>query len=269
MGIYFLSIVILSLYCAIMLLYLAAFLRGFEPAAAHARTLLTITLALHTVAFFLDLKDLGYMALDARGAMMFGSWVIGLAYLAGTAKKKDLRGLGLIVTPLVLTLFVVAQLVRTEGSRHVALSAALRTFHVAISVIGVAAFVLAFSVSVAYLIQEYLLRTKRLGVMFKWLPDLQVLESLDSWLVTLGFPLLTLGIFTGALWNYRINHVLFDFGKGQVFAILAWFVFFGMLLLRGLAGWRGRRTAWGTIVGFVFSMIALASYTIQAPGLLQ
>jgi ABC-type uncharacterized transport system permease subunit len=50
---------------------------------------------------------------------------------------------------------------------------------------------------------------------------------------------------------------------GQGFALLAWVFFGSVLLARAAAGWRGRRAAIGTMLGFLFSMAAIAGYLLR------
>ena len=42
--------------------------------------------------------------------------------------------------------------------------------------------------------------------------------------------------------------------------MITWTVFVVVMLMRLLAGWRGRRAAIGTIVGFAGSMLVLLAY---------
>ena len=50
------------------------------------------------------------------------------------------------------------------------------------------------------------------------------------------------------------------------FALIAWVLFAAVLLLRLAAGWRGRRAAIGTIVGFLCTAAVLVSYMVRAQG---
>jgi ABC-type uncharacterized transport system permease subunit len=44
---------------------------------------------------------------------------------------------------------------------------------------------------------------------------------------------------------------------------LAWVFFGSVLLARAAAGWRGRRAAIGTMLGFLFSMAAIVGYLLR------
>ena len=129
-----------------------------------------------------------------------------------------------------------------------------------------AAFALAFAAAVGYVLQERMLRRKKLGGIFQRLPALDVLDSLSLRLVLAGFPLLTLGIVTGTMWAVRMDPSAPTFSAPQGFGLLAWLVFAAVLLLRVAAGWRGRRAAIGTMVGFFFAVAVLVGYVVRAGG---
>jgi ABC-type uncharacterized transport system permease subunit len=140
----------------------------------------------------------------------------------------------------------------------------LLPLHIAFNVLGIVAFALAFAAAVGYVIQERMLRRKKLGGVAQRLPALDVLDSLGLRLVLIGFPLLTLGIVTGTIWAVRIDTPFITTAQG--FALLAWLVFATVLVLRVAVGWRGRRAAIGTIMGFFCAMAVLVGYVVRSGG---
>ena len=101
-----------------------------------------------------------------------------------------------------------------------------------------------------------------LGV-FQRLPALDVLDSIGLKLVTLGFPLFTLGVITGTLW---LKESGFGFSTGQGLGLLAWAFFGAVLLARAAAGWRGRRAAIGTMLGFLCTLATIGFYLLRGTG---
>src|SRR5438045_966627 len=65
--------------------------------------------------------------------------------------------------------------------------------------LGNAVLALAFCVSLVYLFRERQLKEKRIGGLSSRLPSLEALDMLNYRALAWGFPLLTLGIVTGAL----------------------------------------------------------------------
>jgi ABC-type transport system involved in cytochrome c biogenesis permease subunit len=70
--------------------------------------------------------------------------------------------------------------------------------HVTLSMLGTVGFAVAFVAGVMYLIQDGLLKSKRFNVLYAKLPALDYLDHLNQQSIVMGFPLLTLGIISGA-----------------------------------------------------------------------
>ncbi|MFK7990040.1 MAG: inner membrane protein YpjD [Sandaracinaceae bacterium] len=201
---------------------------------------------------------------DIHQALAVMSLLVVLVFLVSARSRKRLRVLGAFITPVTLLLFLGAAFRRGVGPVPEPVRSALLPVHVAVNVLGLAAFALAFAAALAYVIQERQLRRKQLGGLFQRLPALDVLDGLGFRAVMVGFPLLTVGVVTGTMWAVKINQ---GGGLGlsatQGFALLAWVLFAGVLLLRVAAGWRGRKAAIGTMLGFLCTMVVLVGYVIQ------
>jgi len=78
-------------------------------------------------------------------------------------------------------------------------------FHVIFAFLGNAIFALTFCFGVMYLIQEHQLKAKKMGAIAKRLPSLSLLDDLSYLSLKFGFPLLTLGIITGAVWRNMLG----------------------------------------------------------------
>ena len=120
-------------------------------------------------------------------------------------------------------------------------------------------FVLAGASASLYLVQEARLKNKRLGKM-KNLPPLDTLDRAEHRFLIAGFPLLTVGILTGTFWSRQL-----EFGNPTeimrlVFGYATWLLIAAVLVLRAAAGWRGRRSAYGTIAGLVCALSVLVVY---------
>jgi ABC-type uncharacterized transport system permease subunit len=203
---------------------------------------------------------------DIHGALGSLSLLVGLGYLA-TMRRYRLTVLGAFVAPLTLLLFLGAGLPGRAEQVSPGFRSILLPVHVAVSVLGIVAFALASAAALAYVIEERLLRQKKIGGIFQRLPPLGVLDSIGLKLVMVGFPLFTLGVVTGSLWAVRHDPSAVPFPTqlfaAQGFAVLAW-VFFGSVLIARLAvGWRGRRAAIGTMLGFLCSIAALIGYVLR------
>jgi ABC-type uncharacterized transport system permease subunit len=171
---------------------------------------------------------------------------------------------GAFVAPLALSTLLASRFVNHGGLTPSArVKSAILPLHVTMNIVGVALFTLAFAAAALYLVQERLLKRKRVGGMFQRLPPLDALDRAEHRFLLAGFPLFTLGILTGTLWAHRVTAL--DVGDilRAVFGYVTWLLFAGVLFLRAAAGWRGRRAAYGTIAGFGCAMFVLVLYLLR------
>jgi ABC-type uncharacterized transport system permease subunit len=134
--------------------------------------------------------------------------------------------------------------------------------HVMAILLGFAAFTLAFCLAVIYLVQSRLLKTKQVRGLFSRLPPLESVSTGAHWLAATGFSMLTLGIVTGIIaapqhW-YTNAHVL----SGVVTSLVAWAIYAAYLGASMLMGWRGRRTTYFLIAGY---LVVLVAFLVSIP----
>ncbi len=248
------------LYAVSCVLFFAHLARGGRKSVIWASRILGVAICAHAVFLGCDYVLAGHAPMtDIYQALALLSLLIALGYLA-TMRRHKLTVLGAFITPLTLLLFLAVGLRGSVPQVPEDVRSALLPLHVGVNVLGIVAFALAFAAAVAYVIQERALRSKHVAGVFQRLPPLDVLDSLGLRLVTIGFPLFTLGLLTGTIWAARDG---FDLNTGEGFALIAWVFFGSVLLARAAAGWRGRRAAIGTMIGFLFSMAAIAGYVLR------
>lgn len=229
--------------------------------ARHALTALWVGAGLH-VAFIGIGASAGVCPVRGiQGALTFFSVGLVITFLV-VARRYELKAVGAFVTPVTLLMLVSAHFSRASGPLSAGVRGVVLTIHIAANLIGQVAFALAFAVSVGYLLQERRLKKKKLLGAFGRMPSLDVLDHLGFRSVTVGFPFLTVGIVLGGIVARRIGDD-FHFSPAQVLAILMWLVFAGVVALRVSAGWRGRRAAFGTILGFLLGVAVLVTYLVR------
>jgi len=223
---------------------------------------LAVSTALHCVYLGVDYAYAGRTPVaTVHQTLAVLSLLIAVSFLA-TMRRHRLPVLGAFITPMTLLLLLAAAFKRHVAEVPEQVRSVLLPLHILVNVMGLAMFALAFAAAVAYVIQEQLLRRRQVGGVFQRLPALDVLDSWGLRFVTIGFPLFTLGVVTGSIWAARLGNVL-GFSTGQGFALLAW-VFFGCVLLsRAAGGWRGRRAAIGTMLGFLCALAAIGGYVLR------
>jgi cytochrome c-type biogenesis protein CcsB len=214
--------------------------------------------AAHTVALVLRSLELGAPPLGSLpDALSVAVWVIVLLEVL-LERRTGVRVLGAFVLPVA----VVLSLNVTSG-RPVALPPALGSawvwIHIALAMIGIAAFVFNFAGAIMYLLQERQLKTKRPGAFYYRLPALQTLDRLTFRTLALGFPFLTTGLVLGVLWARAAWGSPFAFDPLAFFSFVAWVIYAGTLAGRAAAGWHGRRAAYCSIVGFAALVLTLGA----------
>ncbi len=248
-------------------LYAHFLARGAEPTAKAAARTLGAAVVSHIAFLAGNFARFGHVpTADIHQALAVMSLVVVLVFLITVRKRARLRVLGAFITPVTLLLFLGAAFRRGVGPVPEGVRSALLPLHVLVNVLGLAAFAFAFAAALAYLIQERQLRQKKLGGLFERLPPLDVLDSIGLKAVLVGFPLLTAGVVTGTIWAVRLNPSSFALSAAQGFGLLAWLLFAGVLLLRVAAGWRGRKAAIGTMLGFLCTMAVLVGYVLRGNG---
>jgi cytochrome c-type biogenesis protein CcsB len=215
--------------------------------------------AVHSVALIVRAVELGAPPFGSLpDALSLAVWVIVLLELL-IEQRTGVRVLGAFVLPIVVVLIVNA----TTGSRPAALVPALAGawvwVHIALAMVGIAAFVFNFVGALMYLLQERQLKTKRPGAFYYRLPALETLDRLTFRTLALGFPFLTVGLLLGALWARAAWGSALTFDPLAFFSIVSWVIYAGTLAGRAAGGWHGRRAAYFAIIGFVALLVTLGA----------
>jgi cytochrome c-type biogenesis protein CcsB len=137
----------------------------------------------------------------------------------------------------------------------------LKTFwlfaHIIPLFLGYASFTVSFIYSIMYLTQERQLKKKSFGPLFESLPSLETLDALMWKTITLGFPLLTIGLVSGTVWAKTSNilGLLWYLDPKVTLGALTWLIYAAILHLRLGASFHGTRVAIVTIAGFVIVIL--------------
>lgn len=126
--------------------------------------------------------------------------------------------------------------------------------HVPVMFLSYAAFAVAFGVGLAYLVQEYQIKSKKPSEMSYRLPPLEDLDRLIYRIIAVAFPILTLGVMLGARWAYDAWGRYWGWDAKETWAFITWLIYAVYLHMRLVAGWRGRKTAYMSLIGFAVVM---------------
>lgn len=122
--------------------------------------------------------------------------------------------------------------------------------HIVLIFIGYAGLVVAVGSGLLYLIAERGLKSKRLRAPGRVLPSLEKLDLISYRSLLVGFPLLSAGLVIGIYWADALFGRVALGDPTVLLALLAWSIYLVLLFARWSAGWRGRRSAYLTLVCF-------------------
>ena len=139
--------------------------------------------------------------------------------------------------------------------------------HTIMAFISYAMFTIAFGTAVVYLIQQYFLKKKKLGALFQKLPSLKTLDDISYRCLTIGFPLLTVAVITGAIWAEKAWGTYWSWDPKETWSLITWFIYAALLHSRLTTGWRGKRASLLTIAGFLVMLFTFIGVNLWLPGL--
>ena len=87
----------------------------------------------------------------------------------------------------------------------------------------------------------------RLLVMF---PETAILDELGYQMTLFGFLFLSVGIISGAVWANSAWGRYWGWDPKETWSLITWFVYATLLHARMMRGWRGRRIAYLSLLGF-------------------
>ncbi|MEW6215484.1 MAG: c-type cytochrome biogenesis protein CcsB [Nitrospirota bacterium] len=227
-----------------------------------------IGFTIHTISIIYRYVAAGHIPItNFHEATSFFSWCIVLIFFFLQFRYR-ISLLCSFIMPIVFVLMLSSSMLPREIKP---LSPVLQSYwlgiHTVLAFLGNAAFALASGIGTMYLVQEHYVKSKHLGGLFERLPSLQTLDEVNYRLITLGFPLLTLAIITGALWAESAWGSYWNWDTREVWSLITWFIYAIVLHARLTAGWRGKRAALLSIIGFLTILIAFFGIKLLRKGL--
>jgi ABC-type uncharacterized transport system permease subunit len=172
--------------------------------------------------------------------------------------RSGIRALALVLPPIALVMVAAAHLM-PSGPMQAGYGPARAwfMFHTSVATAGMGALAVSFAMSVLFLVKDHALRKRTGPRLIERLPSLETVDRIGFQALMWGFPLLTIGIVTGMVYNSELHDRLWTWGLKEVFPVLAWGVFAVLLWARFARGIRGRRSAFLSIAGFALGLLTL------------
>jgi cytochrome c-type biogenesis protein CcsB len=189
--------------------------------------------------------------------VVFFAWSVTWAYLS-FRWRYSVKNFGTFVSVLIFLLLIIAASVsRDFYPLPPALQSLWLPIHAGFAVMAYGFLALAFCGAVMYLLQERELKSKKFGFFFSRLPSLDALDQLNTHCLTTGFTLLTLGIITGSVWARQAWGTYWHWDPKETWSLITWFLYAAQIHQRFTLGWRGKRAAVMSIVGFCSVLFTL------------
>ncbi|MDK2743703.1 MAG: cytochrome c biogenesis protein [Nitrospira sp. BO4] len=248
--------------------FLSYSLRRSEALSKVSLSVTAAGFGFHTIALIIRMVGVSSSSPPSfSDALSFFSWMIILVLLV-VEFRHQIHVLGSFMVPFALVSLISAAALPESVPT---LQPVLKTlwFHVTLSMLGTVGFTVAFVAGVMYLIQDRLLKSKRFNVLYSKLPALDFLDHLNQQSIVLGFPLLTLGIVTGAISADFARGSYVSWNPEQTWALVTWLFYFVVLLGRLTIGWRAKRAAYLTVIGFACVILTLVGVVLKGHGALS
>lgn len=252
-----LVILVTFLYLGNSVLYIIYMAFRYERIGKVATSLTGLTFLLHTAAIILRWIEsyqigMGRAPLtNMYESLVFFSWCITLIYLLWE-RKLPARAVGAFILPFSFFFIAYASLAPGVSSQIDPLIPALQSnwlyAHVITCFLSYAAFAISCALSIIYLVKLSAQKAEAEGD--NLLPGLENLDGLIYKTIAAGFPLLTIGIITGAAWANYAWGSYWSWDPKETWSLITWFIYAVFLHARFRREWRGKRSALLSIIGF-------------------
>jgi cytochrome c-type biogenesis protein CcsB len=204
-------------------------------------------------------------------SVVFFAWTIIFIFILIDVRYKY-RAVGAFVVPFAFLGMAWAQLGLNSGIEPLvpALQSNWLLYHVITCFLGYAAFAVACGVSIMYLMKskyEVGNGNAKSGGIMSLFPSTKILDDLNYKAIMLGFPLLTLGIITGAAWADYAWGSYWSWDPKETWSLIVWFIYAAFLHARITRGWVGRRAAILSIIGFAATIFCYLGVNLLLSGL--
>jgi ABC-type uncharacterized transport system permease subunit len=253
---------------AALALYLAAAYVGIRVVGGRRRgrvlrpMLLNGTAALTLLLVAIPLRTGHAPFLSRYEVVLLASWLLaaGSYYVD---RKRETPVVAAVAAPTVaLLLFFAFLLVPQEGSVKPAFAVG-KIAHIVLAVFGFAGFSVAAGVGALYLWQIRLLKRNPMAAVSRRGPPLERLDQLNFYAAAVGFPFLALSLLSGWLFIAVTPEIAARWWLDPTVltTISGLLVYAVLFVARACLGWRGRRIAWLSLLGFFLAVVGFVIAT--------
>ncbi|MBP7125243.1 cytochrome c biogenesis protein CcsA [Myxococcota bacterium] len=256
----------LALYGLASAFHLLSLSRVWEAASRLARPILAVAVLAHLLA--IGHQHLGHFPppITAVSSILNLALFAGMVVFVVADLFRERRLLGAMMAP--LATLVLATLFHHAAGQPPARLAFMRfvtPVHIATSALGFACFGVAAAASVMAIVADFRLRNRR-GHGWPPLPPLARLETWAAAALRIGYPFYTVGILLGGVWAWFSGEQGALLLPEYLLGVAVWLLFGVSMLLSATWGFRGRRFAVLTTLGFAATLPIVLMYALRRLG---
>lgn len=225
----------------------------------------------------------GYFPLsNLYESLIFLSWGLSTLHII-IEQKTQSRVIGAIATPLTFFISGFACIALPNEMQHaLSLVPSLQSnwlmMHVSMMMISYATLIIGSLISILYIVisffnekqQKIAVDSDRLLKLKMNQSKMSLLQTMDIWsyrVIGLGFPFLTIGIISGAVWANEAWGSYWSWDPKETWALITWLVFAIYLHARLLKGWQGKKAALVSSLGFFILWVCYLGVNFLGKGL--
>ena len=253
-----------------------------------SKTLTVVSNLIFVITLALRWFNEGYFPLsNLYESLIFLSWGISITHLFVEFKTQS-RLIGAIAAPIVFFISVFSSLtLPTEMQKALPLVPSLQSnwlmMHVTMMMISYSTLIVGSLLSILYIAfiifnketktvikQNEQTKTSNTLMLSASASKLALLETVDIWsyrIIGLGFPFLTIGIISGAVWANEAWGSYWSWDPKETWALITWLIFAIYLHSRLLKGWQGKKAAALGSCGFFVIWICYLGVNFLGKGL--
>ncbi len=252
------------------LFYWVGLLTKHELFPRFAVWLMAVGLLGHTGVIGLRVYKAETLALVGNSDFLLAfAWFSVFAGLLVTWRYK-LRVTGTVIATMVFALlvYVLATIQRVDPalSHKVLYQSNWLVGYLLTTALSYGVFAVAFSLGVLYLMKEYLSKTNPKSIMIQGLPALELAEELSFKAISYSFPVFSLSIVLGAIWAFNLQGQYWAWTPKEIWSFVSWFAYAAYFHSRRLHGWRGTRSSWMAVMGFMAILFTFFGVSYFLPG---
>jgi len=221
----------------------------------------------HTVSIGYTSMALNHIPVhNMHGTLLIAGWSIAAVFLL-LKYSFNLKILGIYAAPVTTLIMIIAfMLPNTPIQTNDLFKNVWLVIHIITIFIGEAALAMACGIGLLYLSQEHSIKNKTRGFFFKRLPSLERIDNTGHACIIIGFSMLTLGLITGMIYAKSVWGGFWSWDPKEIWSGVSWLVYAALLHGRISAGWRGRKAAIMSIIGFAILLFTFFGVNILLTG---